>query len=83
MVRHRIGDGGRLSLIVVIGLVGFVGAALKALQLLKEPGSGRALSQFRFRWLLLRNRALGKLLLLLRDRAIGRLLLWNRATNGL
>jgi hypothetical protein len=33
-----------LVMLVVVGLVGFVGAALEAVQLLEEPGRGRALS---------------------------------------
>jgi hypothetical protein len=36
-------------MLVVMGLVGFLGAALKAVQLLEEPRGGRALSLVRFR----------------------------------
>jgi hypothetical protein len=48
-------------MLVVVGLVGFVGTALKAVQLLEELGGSRTLSQFHFGRLPLRNRAPGRL----------------------
>jgi hypothetical protein len=38
-------------MLIVMGSVVFIGAALKAVQLLEELGGSRTLSQFHFRWL--------------------------------
>jgi hypothetical protein len=56
-------------MLVVMGLVGFISTALKAVQLLEELGGSRTLSQFHFGRLLLWNRATSRL--------------WNEATSTL